>query len=865
MKIITILLVILFIINPSSAQKNGAGKLHQDRIEKVINPGWTFNYFSSESADKGYESPGFNDSRWPVISIPHTWNSYMTTRVVRPFTRSPAEIGETFWWTGWGWYRKHFSISSDLSGRKVFLEFEGVQKYCKVWVNGKFAGDHKGGYGSFDFDITGFIVQGRDNLVAVAVNFLQKDEFNVHPLKEGNQNVSAGIYRNVKIVLKNKMYIPMQGSATHEGGTFIETPAVSEEEGTVKIKTWVKNDYPEAKSCLLLTSVADASGKVIQILKSEAVINPGKVYLFIQTGKPVKIPHLWSVDDPCLYTIRSEVIDKKDVVDTYTSTFGFRWFRIDEKDNSVYLNDSKIELAGVTRHQEFPWLGDAIPAWITEADFSAMKGNAGYNFIRISRYPGDEIAFNSADKIGIISEEDFTGVTAHGFSQDEQKQQVIEMIRRDRNHPGIISWVVGDLPGNEMNGITAAAEDSTRLIKSVPAKIGPASPYFMYGVKDHSSGPGSENTGVPSGISVKCSGSTLTADRGSVAIVIADITDSKGNHIPGARNSILWKVTGPGRLEGPAFYASYADSNRKAEDGWYMAMPATNIIRSSGLPGKITITVFSAGLASGSCEINCEEPVRDTSFILEPDLADAGRKPVAGNPLVTERIEEIPGEISAISGDMSLASASKEEFAAKIRDYIKGNNPALDTSSVEFRALAGILATQLYNNEGTLSAADFNFNIDNFNNCRLISGYIGNTRLPDLFKESLRRYYSELIISNGNEKNAGDEMNWLNWIPSGGAVVIITDGTPDKVQKGIVFTKQTALHDIIKVVYPQFGKFSEEAKERALIFISKINPDIQVRYTDNSSADNRKPAGSVSYIVEKGVPVLIPEYKFISE
>jgi hypothetical protein len=865
MKVITLLLSLLFSICLSAAQEKKPEDVKVNRFEKTINSDWTFNYFPSESAGQGYESPGFNDSRWPVISIPHTWNSYMTTRILSPFTRSPAETGETLWWTGWGWYRKHFSISSEIPDHKVFLEFEGVQKYCKVWVNGKLAGDHKGGYGSFDIDITGLIVQGGDNLLAVAVSYLQKDEFRVHPLTEGTQNVSGGIYRNVKIVLKNKMYIPMQGSAAHEGGTFIETPAVSEQEGIVNVKTWVKNDYPEARNCLLQTSVTDGKGQVLQVMKSEAVVNPGQLYMFRQIARPVKNPRLWSVDDPYLYTIRSEVIDKKEVVDTYTSSFGFRCFRIDEKDGSVYLNDRKIDLAGITRHQEYPWLGDAVPAWMTAADFSAMKGNSGYNFIRISKYPGAEIAFRSADETGIITEEDFSGVTAHGFSPDEQQQQVIEMIRRDRNHPGIISWVVSDLPGSQLNSITAATEDSTRQIKSVPARINPFSPDFIYRNEDHPAGSGSATIGEPSGISVKSSPNTLTADKGSVAIVIADVTDSRGNHIPGAKNSIHWKVSGPALLAGPAFYSSYADSNRRADEGWYMEMPATNVIRSSGLPGKITVTAFSAGLASGSCEINCEEPARDNSFISEPDLADAGRKQVIGNPLVTARIEEIPSEITAITEDLSLAAVSKKEFAGEMRDFIKGNNPAIDTSSIEFRTLTNLFAAQLYNNEGALSAADYNFNIDHFNNCRLIAGYIGKTKLPDLYRESLRRYYSDLLIANGNEKIAGDEMNWLNWIPSGGTVVIVTDETMGKVQKGAVFTKLTELQDIINVVYPGFAKFSEEAKDRALIFISKMNPDIQVRYPDNSSADNGKPAGSVSYFVKKGVPLLIPEYKFISE
>ena len=168
----------------------------------------------------------------------------MKQQVTHPFIRSAAEKDNPYWWIGWGWYRKHFSVNNDYSGKKVFIEFEGVQKYCKVWINGKYLGDHKGGYGSFDFDLTQYIKKGGDNVIAVAVNNRQKDQFKIPPMAAGNFDVYGGIYRDVTLVLKNSLYIPMQGSAAHEGGTFITTPVVNENEGIVNIQTWVKNDSP---------------------------------------------------------------------------------------------------------------------------------------------------------------------------------------------------------------------------------------------------------------------------------------------------------------------------------------------------------------------------------------------------------------------------------------------------------------------------------------------------------------------------------------------------------------------------------------------------------------------------------------------
>jgi hypothetical protein len=866
MKVITLLFSLLFCFSYTGAQKNQTENLKPVRFEQVINSQWTFNYFPSETADKGYESPGFNDSRWPAISLPHTWNSYETTGELHPFARSPGETGETYWWTGWGWYRKHFSIKSDLSDHEVFIEFKGVQKYCKIWINGRYVGDHKGGYGSFDFEITDFIKPGGDNLLAVAVNYLQEDEFTIHPLTEGAFNVSCGIYRDVTLVLKNKLFIPMQGSSIHEGGTYISTPKVSENEGLVNIKTWVKNDYPQSRTCILQTSIIERNNQPVQIIRTEALIDSGQLLMFDQTSKPVKNPHLWSPTDPYLYTIYSEVIDNKEVVDTLKSFFGFRWFRFDEKGYSVYLNDKKIELKGVNRHQEYPWLGDALPDWITGMDYSDISATKRINFVRTINYPGNDKSYNDADKQGIITEEDFSAVIVHNFSADEQKQQIREMIRRDRNHPAILSWSIGDEPDKSGNGIFALSEDSTGRIMSVVAGIDTASSYFVFGNKIS---PDSlvKTAGEPAKIIVSSSHPRILADRGSVVIIKADFVDSMGNPVPYSRNTLKWKVSGPAKLIGPAYYVSYADSNRQSEKGWYKETPATNLIRSIGQPGKIQVTVFSSGLASGSCEINAEEfKIYDKSVVTEPVLADAGRKPVISNSLLTERLEEIPQEISLTSEDINLEPLDITKYSQIMSEYINRDNPLADSSSIEFNTLVDLFANQLFNNRGHLSAADYNFNVEHYNNCRLISGFIAKTKLPPLFKESLKKYYSELIITRGSEKNAGDEMNWLNWIPSGGIVVIVPDEKTNTSQKGIVFTRQTELPEILRVVYPQFAKFSEDAKERALIFIKKMNPSVRVKFINEAGkTTDTDPVNSVIYSAEKGQPVLIPEYKFISE
>jgi beta-galactosidase len=372
--------------------------------------------------------------------------------------------------------------------------------------------------------------------------------------------------------------------------------------------------------------------------------------------------------------------------------------------------------------------------------------------------------------------------------------------------------------------------------------------------------------GEPVKIVVNGSQNKIKADRGSVVIITADIVDSRGIHIQGSNNTIKWTLSGPATLVGPSVYESDIHKHHEKDGVWYMEMPVSNVIRSTGKPGKINISVSASGLASGTFDIEAEEIVSDNSVIVEPVLQDEGRIGVAKILLNVNRLEEVPREIKMNYDELSLGPSDKTGYDRMIRDYILKNNPSLDTATIEFVTLNDLFGTQLMNSGGHLTANDYNFNVDHYNNCRLICSYIFSTKLPPHLKEGLKKYYSDAIIRKGLEKNAGEEMNWLNWIPSGGTVVIVQNEKPGANLKGAVLTKNSGLADIISAVYPQFVKFSQEAKERALLFISKVNPYVHAASINDQSreGDNDKLA-NVSFTAEKGEPILIPLLKFISE
>ena len=998
MKRLFVLFFILIVADYAYSQKSTQQPYQPARILKVINDNWTFNYFSEEKPAKDAELPAFDDSTWPSVSVPHTWSTFETTGEIHPFIRSASEADNPYWWNGWGWYRKRFTVNPQYSAKKVFVEFEGVMKYCKVWINGKLVGDHKGGYGAFDFDITDKINQGKENILVVAVSSRKNDQFKIPPMASADFNVYGGISHDVTIVLKDKLYIPMQGSASHEGGTYITTPGLNENEGSVRVQTWVQNDNSTAKNCVLSSSLTDSQGRVLQTVKAKAVITPGQLYRFDQTFKPIKKPSLWSPESANLYKIVSEVSDDANITDSYSSTFGFRWFRWNYVENALYLNGKKTILSGGVRYHEFPWLGGAVPKWLTESDIKDAVENLSFNFISTGHYPAEAYVYDLTDRYGLITVVESPNVSDQDFSKEVQDLQLKEMIRQNRNHPSILFWGMGFETNRAADSKSAWTEDTTRLITAykvsggtagIHAKLNetnlplkgtslpltgntstsivtysdfgadkeftnsqlqhidpsgladiyriPKYTYYIWqsynsakpnvfiqshswtaenigqkkdivvysncdkvelkvnGITKGNQSPDNTSSqtftfkditvengtvsvvatkmgktvasqvamaGVPIKIMLKCSNNKISALKSSVAVITAEITDAAGNRVSGAGNSLWWTIKGPATLIGPQSFEAELNESGKMEGTGYNDTPVSNLVRSTGKPGKITVLVSASGLQSGFTEITAEQYIADNKFITEPALNDVLRRPISKPSLNTYRLEEIPSEILPFTTDIRLTQSSSAIYSGEMRNLIFKANPSVDTTSIEFSVLIRLLSVHLNNSKGVITADDFNFNAGHFNNSRLISGYVNATKLPPLFKETLRKYYAELLIVKGSERNAGDEMNWLNWIPSGGTVIVSQDGSVPIWPKGTLTTPKSSLDELITAVYPAFAKYNPEARERALTFISKMNPYVKVKRQTATSGED---VNNITYVAERGKPVLIPLIKFITE
>lgn len=434
------------------------------RIEKTINTNWTFNYFPSETLDEQFISQDYNDHSWSAIALPHTWSTYETTGDLHPFIKFPSEKDDTYWWYGWGIYRKKLAFDSILKDKEIFIELDGVQKYCKLYLNGKYIGDHKGGFNSFYFPLTENILWDQENTLAIAVNGRRNDEFRIPPMTAGNWDVYSGIYRDVRIVAKNKVHFPFQGSYKHEGGVFIITHEVSAQKASVNIQAYVENRDNKSVSGELHHQILSPEGKPVASLEEPFVLKKGELKkIELQSGE-IKNPELWSPDSPVLYKVVSTIMIDGKKADEIINPLGFRYYYWDYTKNDLYVNGEKINIKGTNRHQEYPWLGDAHPKWIARMDMEDIKNNLGHNFMRLTHYPNDAYLYSLADSLGIIMVEEVPNIKSIDFDEVVQEQNVREMIRRDRNHPSIFFWSMGNETTDAADSKWAWEEDTTRII-----------------------------------------------------------------------------------------------------------------------------------------------------------------------------------------------------------------------------------------------------------------------------------------------------------------------------------------------------------------------------------------------------------------
>lgn len=401
---------------------------------------WKFNLGDS----KEFKNPSFDDSGWRTLNLPHDWS------IEGEFSRNnPATPGGGALPGGIGWYRKTFDIPQTDAGKMVFIDFDGVYQKSEVWINGKSLGFRPYGYSSFRYDLTPYLKFGGKNILAVKVDNSEQPNSRWYS--------GSGIYRNVWLVKTGKVYVD-------HWGTFVTTPEVSSENALVKVETKLINQTGIQSNLKLKILIYDPSGKFIS--SDETNSNPWdkENESFIHKIE-IKNPQLWSVDKPQLYKVVTEVYYDGKLTDTYETPFGIRFFNFDAE-KGFFLNGEHLKILGVCDHHDLGCLGSAVNTRALQRQLEILK-EMGCNSIRTSHNPPAPELLDLCDKMGFIVQDETFDMwrkkkTPYDYSRyfpEWHERDLTDHILRDRNHPSVMMWSIGNEVLEQWNDVNADTLD----------------------------------------------------------------------------------------------------------------------------------------------------------------------------------------------------------------------------------------------------------------------------------------------------------------------------------------------------------------------------------------------------------------------
>jgi beta-galactosidase len=368
-------------------------------------------------------------AEWQPVSLPHTWNAQ------DPFNDVPG------YYRGAGWYKTSIEIQPAWIGKELYLQFDGANQETEVFVNGKKAGSHIGGYSRFIIPITALVNHQASATQTIAVKVNNRFNKDIAPLS-GDFTFFGGLYRKVSLLVLNPVHF--DDSDFGSSGLQIATPEVSAANAILKVSGQLVNKSGSDKMLVLRSLIKDPQGRVISYDNfTLGQIKAGKRVEFIHRLQPISNPVLWSPEQPALYTITSSIVDAKTgvVLDVLQHKVGMRWFRFDVNEG-FFLNGKSYKLMGTSRHQDYKGLGNAVPAALQVEDLRKIKA-MGANFLRVAHYPQDQAVLNACDELGLLASVETPLVSeiteSRAFTIHALRMQM-EMIRQNYNHPSIIMW-----------------------------------------------------------------------------------------------------------------------------------------------------------------------------------------------------------------------------------------------------------------------------------------------------------------------------------------------------------------------------------------------------------------------------------------
>lgn len=393
-----------------------------------FNNNWKFSKGNPANA----QTVNFDDSSWENVKIPHDW------AIEGPF--DPNGNGGTgkLPWKGEGWYRKSFDVKAEDKGEAVYLKFDGIMSSPKIYVNGKLAGEWDYGYSTFYFEISNFLNFGEENTIAVYVD-TRNHGSRWYP--------GAGIYRKVEMVVSNKVHKEIWG-------TYITTPVVKDAYAEMRVLTNVKNMNSEDKLVRVETSVLSPDGNEVEHFRTKEKNIASNGSLEYDSWMTITRPTLWDLDNPVLYTLKTDIIVDGKIVDSSETPFGFRTFEF-TADDGFFLNGKHVQIKGVNLHHDHGPLGAAFNTRAMERQIEIMKA-MGSNAIRTSHNISAPELVELCDRMGMLlyneafdKYDNKADITPETDFYEYGERIVKNFVMRDRNSPSVIIWSVG----NEMGDI----------------------------------------------------------------------------------------------------------------------------------------------------------------------------------------------------------------------------------------------------------------------------------------------------------------------------------------------------------------------------------------------------------------------------
>ncbi len=427
---------------------------------RLFDEGWQFT--QTDSVKMSWF--GYNDKTWRTLDLPHDWAIEGDFMATAPSGASGGALPG-----GIGWYRKHFKLSKADKGKKLFIDFDGVYMNAKVWINGHELGQRPYGYSSFRYDLTPHLNYGGDNVVAVRVD--NSDQPN------SRWYSGCGIYRHVYLVSTDNIHVS-------HWGTWVNAEVQASGAAVFKLDVELDNETGKSKKVTVVNTLLDASGKAVGSSSSAVKLPAGASRKAVSQSMTLKNPQLWSVERPYIYKVRTQVKVGGKVVDEYYTNTGVRSFRFDAE-KGFFLNGKNMKINGVCQHHDMGCLGAAVNEDALYRQLKMLR-DMGANAVRCSHNPPAPELLNMCDTMGlIVMDESFdmwhrrkTKNDYARFFDKWAERDLTDLVRRDRNHPSILMWSIGNevleqwssadadnLTAEQANLILNAGHDASTLAK----------------------------------------------------------------------------------------------------------------------------------------------------------------------------------------------------------------------------------------------------------------------------------------------------------------------------------------------------------------------------------------------------------------